>query len=271
MFAFLSDFFKKRGIFLFAPIALADCTVHKPYLLEREGISDGTAVMLAVPYFSSAAADRSRNLSAYAVSRDYHLFFSRLFGELLPLLRERYPDERFAGFGDHSPLAEVEAAAKAGLGCIGKNRMLITKDYSSYVFLGELITSAHIDAEVHPVRSCEGCGLCQRSCPMSESLGCLSALTQKKGSLTDEEQHALRSLGSAWGCDVCQEVCPHTRAAIASGSIFSPIPFFSEQALPHLTLDALDEMDDKAFSERAYAWRGRETVRRNLILLEEHE
>ena len=106
---------------------------------------------------------------------------------------------------------------------------------------------------------------------MSESLGCLSALTQKKGALTDEEQHALRALGSAWGCDVCQEVCPHTRAAIASGSIFSPIPFFSEQALPHLTLDALDEMDDKAFSERAYAWRGRETVRRNLILLEEHE
>ncbi len=271
MFAFLSNFFQAKGIDLFAPIRLSDCRIQKPYLLERAGITDGTVILLVVPYFTEACTDPARNLSVYAVSRDYHRFFSSLFEELLPLLREAFPSERFAAFVDHSPILEVEAAAKAGLGCIGKNHMLITKKYSSYVFLGELITSAHLETEIHPVECCEDCGLCQMKCPMVDAIGCLSALTQKKGALTAEEERAILSLGSVWGCDVCQSVCPHTKAAIESGSILSPIPFFSEHTLSHLTLAGLDAMDDTAFAERAYAWRGRETIRRNLILSEEHK
>lgn len=268
MFAFLSNFFEKNLIRCFAPIPLSACTVTKPYLLERAGIADGTAVMIAIPYFTKFCADPTRNISAYAVSKNYHAYFDRLFGELLPLLRQSFPEHAFAGFADHSPVAEVEAAALAGLGCIGENGLLITEEYSSYVFLGTLVTDAHLEAEVHPIHRCEGCGLCKKACPMTELGSCLSALTQKKGELTDEEAAALIRYGSAWGCDICQEVCPHTRRALQSGSIFSPIPYFYEAPTTHLTVELLDSMSDAEFEERAFSWRGRNPIRRNLLLLE---
>ncbi len=268
MFSFLSNFFKKNQIRCWSPIPLGTCRITKPYLLERAGILDGTAVMIAVPYFTEACADPSRNISAYAVSKNYHAYFDALFDALLPLLQERFPDRKFACFADHSPIAEVEAAALAGLGCIGENGLLITDDYASYVFLGSLITDEILPTEVHPIRRCEGCGLCKRACPMSEIGTCLSALTQKKGSLNEEEAAAVIRHGSAWGCDICQEVCPHTRRALQSGSIVSPIPYFSESPIPHLTVEVLDGMSEDDFAQRAFSWRGRDPVRRNLLLLE---
>ena len=70
-----------HGIVSAAPVALSDCTVTRPYLLERAGIASGTAVMMAVPYYTTVCDDPARNISVYAVSRDYHLFFARLLKE----------------------------------------------------------------------------------------------------------------------------------------------------------------------------------------------
>ena len=66
---------------------------------------------------------------------------------------------------------------------------------------------------------------------------------------------------SSWGCDVCQEVCPHNAKAEKT-----PIGFFNEKLVAHLTKDAVSLMDDTAFSERAFSWRGREVVLRNIEL-----
>ena len=273
MFAFLLNFFQKKGIELVAPIRLRDCKIQKPYLLERAEIESGTVFMLAVPYFTTACLSPCRNISAYAVSRDYHMFFEETFGELLPMLKERYPNGRFACFADHSPIAEADAAARAGLGVIGKNGLLITEKYSSYIFLGEIITSYEEKSIPAPKQKqeCESCGKCQKACPMTVSGGiCLSALTQKKGSLTEEEIATLCRYGSVWGCDICQEVCPHTQKAKESGSILSPVPFFSEKNVAHLTSSILNGMTSTEFSQRAYAWRGRDTVERNLRLIEKN-
>lgn len=271
MLEFLSDYFLQKGIRLFAPLPLSTCRVTRSYLLDREGIdpSGGTAVMLAIPYFTRAAAEPERNLSAYAVPRDYHLFFRELFDDLLPRLQREFPDDRFAGFADHSPIDERDAAARAGLGMIGQNGMLITEPYSSYVFLGELITTRTIPCAPQEIRFCEGCGACRRACPMGEIGTCLSALTQKKGELTEQEAADIRRFGSVWGCDICGEVCPHTRKALQSGTVFSEIPFFQNDTITHLTLDTLDGMSDGDFAARAFAWRGRSTVRRNLCLFED--
>lgn len=272
MFAFLSEILQKNHIDCFAALPLAACRVTKPYLLEREGISDGSVVLFAVPYFTPACASPKRNLSAYAVGRNYHAFFDTLFAELLPALRMRFPEHQFIGFADHSPIAEVEAAARAGLGVIGKNGLLLTERYSSYVFLGELITDASLPTSpLCEIASCEDCGLCRTACPMEECGACLSALTQKKGTLSPAEIASLRKFGTVWGCDLCQEVCPHTQRALLSGSIYTPIPYFHEQNLAHLTLEALDAMDEDTFNARAYSWRGRDTIRRNLLLTEEDE
>ena len=268
MFAFLSKFFLKKGIKLWAPLPLSACKIAKPYLLERANIASGTVIMIAIPYFTEDCLRSDRNISCYAVAKDYHLFFQELYDELLPLLRQRFPQYRFAGFADHSPIAEVNAAAQAGLGVVGKNRLLITEPYSSFVFLGTLVTDAVLSCEIQPVKSCENCGKCVSACPSKDAAPCLSALTQKKGELTESEENTIRYGRSVWGCDVCQFVCPHTQRALAEKTIFSPIPFFSEDTISTLTVKKLDEMPDDTFASRAYSWRGKATVRRNAELLE---
>ena len=268
----MTDFIKKTligaGIELFAPISLEKCTITRKYKLERCGFSDIaslSAVMIAVPYL---VKHEKRNISAYAAPRDYHEFFKELFGRIIPLLECEYPDHKFAGFSDDSPIDERSAAAVAGLGIAGDNGMLITEKYSSYVFLGEIITDMPIESAVGEVKRCEGCGKCRLACPMVSTGQCLSALTQKKGVLSPEEQKIILSHGYAWGCDICQEVCPHTKRAIDDGTIYTDVEYFKRDNIPFLTLDKINSMDDLEFASRAYSWRGRETIRRNLELLE---
>lgn len=267
MFEILLNILKKYHIDCVSALPLDACRVKKPYLLERCGIAEGSVVMLAVPYYTPACDTSERNLSAYAVARDYHLFFKDLFDELIPPLQEKFPKHKFVGFADHSPIDEIHAAASAGLGVIGKNGLLITPKYSSYVFLGALFTDMVLPSVTHEVQSCEGCGVCLKKCPSRDGV-CLSSLTQKKGDLTKQEESLIRESQCVWGCDVCQEVCPHTERAKKSGSIFSPISFFSEATLPRLSSEALNDMSDEDFRARAYSWRGRETIERNLKLFE---
>lgn len=261
-----------HGISLVAPVPLGALTVTRPYLLARHEIGDGTAFMIAVPYYTTFCDDPARNISAYAVSRDYHGFFEMLFTSVLPVLREKFPENRFVGFADHSPIAEGEAAVKAGLGTFGCNHLFLTKEHSSFVFLGEIITDAILPYKTHEVSVCTACGMCKRACPVGlDSAQCISALTQKKGELTPDEQQAIVSCGSLWGCDLCQLSCPVTVAAKRAGTLYSKIPYFNEDAIPHLTADAVRAMSDDAFAARAYSWRGRAVILRNLTLLEGEE
>ncbi|MBQ8408880.1 MAG: epoxyqueuosine reductase [Clostridia bacterium] len=263
-------FLSLHGARLCAPIPLRDCTIVRPYKLSRAGFEnlDGLyAVILAIPYLTR---HKSKNLSAYAIPRDYHGFYKEFFGSVLPLLEAQYPGYRFCGFADDSPIDEREAAAKAGLGVFGDNGMLITKQYSSYVFLGEIITDLPMpEAKAGPVGHCEGCGRCKVACPMGELGQCLSALTQKKGELTESEAEAIKKYGTVWGCDICQEVCPHTLRAAEAGTLYSDVDYFLEANLPCLSAELLDEMSDEEFARRAYSWRGRNTIGRNLRIFEE--
>lgn len=265
----ISLLLRERHIDLFAPIGLSDCKIMRKYLLDKSDISPegGSAVMIAVPY--RVKDEIVGNISEYAKSRDYHLFFSSLFNEMIPILRQTFPEHRFEGFADHSPIDEINAAALAGLGTIGANGLLITPKYSSFVFVGEIVTSAEIEYEKHDISLCENCGLCLRACPIGcDKQLCLSAITQKKGTLSSEESDLIVTYGSAWGCDICQNVCPHTQKAIESGSVYSSIPFFNQKRIPYLTYDILNGMSEDEFKERAYAWRGKATLLRNLRLLE---
>ena len=268
----MTEFIRKllmdEGIELCAAISLEKCTLTRKYKLDRCGFSDISglnAIMIAAPYL---VRHEKRNISSYAASRDYHGFFKELFERIIPLLKGEYPDHKVVGFADDSPIDERSAAAMSGLGIVGDNGMLITEKYSSYVFLGEIITDLPIKSVAQEIKRCEGCGQCKLACPMEEIGQCLSALTQKKGALSPEEQKVILSHECAWGCDICQEICPHTKKAISDGTAYTDVEYFKNENLPILTLAQIDSMSDSEFSTRAYSWRGRETIRRNLEILE---
>lgn len=270
MYEILLKFLQKNNIDLVGTVPLSACRIIRPYLLERANITSGTVFILAVPYFSRACEDASRRISAYAVPRDYHLFFEELYGELLPHLMKHFPNSHFAAFADHSPISELHAAVRAGLGVIGKNGLLLTEKYGSYVFLGEVITDMEIPCEAQAIKLCQNCGACASACPsiVSEKSVCLSALSQKKGLLSEDEQKILLQTNTVWGCDRCQECCPYNQRAKKAGTIYSPIPFFNENTLPSPTAEEIENMSDTDFAAHAYSWRGRETILRNLRLFE---
>lgn len=265
-------------------IPLSYCKPAKGYLLERAGIPDcGTAILFAIPYvMTEDILNPARNVSLYAVPRDYHGYVHGLTETILPILSQSFPAYRFALFSDHSPICEVDAAARAGLGVLGLHGLLITPTYGSFVFLGEIVTDADYMAVTgEPVPCfpsapplCEGCGACLAACPAgcnhASRDGCLSALTQKKGELSQEEMMAIRQGGLVWGCDTCQLACPYNRRVIRKKAD-TPIPYFREQRLIHVDADILDALNDKDFHERAYAWRGRTVIRRNTALLDPSE
>lgn len=258
-------------------IPLSDCRIQKPYLLKKHSISeDGTTILMAVPYLVTADAfDQRRNLSLYAVSKDYHGYFDALGKDILPRLAALYPDAHFALFADHSPIAEADAAARCGLGALGRHGLLITPAYGSFVFLGEIVTDMPYEAVTgHPApqipqepQRCHGCGTCIRACPgkcLPESRDtCLSALTQKKGILTDAEVGLLKEHDLIWGCDTCQLTCPLNQAVLREGRD-TPIRYFLEDRVLSLDAEALEQMPREIFDTYAFAWRGKDVLLRNI-------
>ncbi len=256
----LNEFFKENKIEYFAIIPFDECRITKPHLVDRIAFTPKSVIVFLIPYF----IEEGTNVSSYAVSRDYHIFIRKIGDELCRLLDEKYSCHSRA-FGDHSPIDERDAAAKCGLGILGKNGLLINEKYGSYVFIGEVITSAELECiyTTSNVQTCCECGLCTTACPKGEIGECLSALTQKKGDLTEKEAFFILKYNTAWGCDICQSVCPYNQNPKQT-----PIDFFYTSKIKSLNTSLLENMTDTEFSERAYSWRGKETVLRNLKLLE---
>lgn len=250
---------------------ISDCIIDRSYLMPEHA---SHALIFTVPYLSKAAQYTKGNLSVYAAPRDYHIFFSELFKNIKSKTEKIFPEFSINGFSDHSPINEVNAAVRAGLGILGDNHLLITPDYGSYVFIGEIFFSADEEKYRKISRSitdttsengkkstmisgCLHCGKCIKACPSPNE--CLSAVTQKKGNLTETEVKMISTTGTVWGCDVCQKVCPMNQ-----GIKLSEIPFFSEKLSFNITYSELENMSEPDFSERAYAWRGKNTIERNL-------
>ena len=269
----LTHLFAEEGIHTVAPLPFSICRVTNARLYEKQGMTPLSVLVFLIPYF----AIRPDNFSAYAAAEDYHFYAEGLYARLLEKMKVLFPDGEFLGFADHSPIDERDAAIRAGLGVYGKNRLLLSRKYGSYQFIGEILSTLPPEqfgnVSVSPFTFCIGCNACLSACPTGilrgESTECLSAITQKKGELSDEEKDLLRSVGTAWGCDECQRVCPYTKEALFKGTAYTAIPFFKENLITHLDTKTVEEMDDEAFARRAFAWRGRKTVLRNTHVLEE--
>ena len=267
----LKTIFENEQIEFFGVLPFSACRCRRPDLIERKGVHAQkiqSAIVFLVPYYIH---DRDGNISLYARSGDYHFYCDSLLDRILPILREKF-DGEFLGYADKSPIEENVAAAKAGLGVLGDNYLLINEKYGSFVFLAEILSTVPpeelgFSGTVSEVKSCLHCGVCKRVCPaQSENMECLSALTQKKGVLTEAQEIYIRKYGSVWGCDLCQISCPLTKKAIANG-VQTPISFFRENRISVLTEDTLNAMSETEFRSRAFSWRGKAPLLRNLSII----
>ena len=269
----LRALFEREHIFSIGVLPFSECRVTNARLYESIGFLPQSALVFLIPYFSV----QPDNFSAYAAAEDYHFYAKELYARMEAELKHLYPDGDFLCFSDHSPIDEVSAAVCAGLGVFGKNRLFISKEYGTYQFIGEFLSTlppdAFGEATVFPPLTCIGCDACLRACPTgilrNESDVCLSAITQRKGELSAEESALMRKVNTAWGCDECQRVCPYNKEAFHRGTAFTEIPFFKENLITHLDTRTVEEMPKEVFSRRAFAWRGQKTVLRNTRILEE--
>ena len=223
-------------------------------------------IVACFPYLLPEKNYAKSNVSKYAVVTDYHDVASTRLERACGELKKLFPANSFVPFADNSPIPEVRAALAAGLGVLGKNSLLITEKYGSFVFLGEIVTDLELDAKETPPVHCIGCGRCVSRCP-SQAIGengidsqkCLSAITQKKGSLTEKETELMINCGCVWGCDICQDICPMNKTAAATQIeefLADPVPLLSAE----MPLEG-----------RAYAWRGRKVIERNLSIFNQGE
>ncbi len=258
------DFFEQNGITVYGCVPYDDRFVlNEPYLAKRYSAERRALLSFAVPYY---VQDERRNISIYAVSKDYHLYFKELFADLKQFLVRRESKTHFCAFADVSPFAERTLAAACGLGTVGDNGLLINETYGSFVFLGSIITDLAPDLlprKAESDRTCIHCERCKTLCPSPDN--CLSSITQTKGELPVNYRRLIAAYGCAWGCDICQTVCPANRDLPES-----PIEFFHRDRMPIVTTKQIETMSDEDFSARAYAWKGKACILRNLSIIE-HE
>jgi len=159
-------------------------------------------------------------VARYAWGRDYHEVIPPKLRALADSITELVgPETRCRTFVDTGPLLDRAAAARAGLGFIGKNTCILTGRHGSYIFLSAVLTTADLHPDPFITRDCGSCRACLDACPTQAFVGprqldatrCISYLTiEHRGWIAPE----LRPLMEDWifGCDVCQDVCPWNRA-----------------------------------------------------------
>ena len=131
--------FAAEKIEYFGMIPFELCKViNEPLLKRRVSFEPKTAILFLVPYYTGEHP--GRNVSLYAVSKDYHIYFKELFARIESALSDFFPGYGFKGFADHAPIGETVAASRCGLGLVGERFQLINGKYGSHVFIGEILT-----------------------------------------------------------------------------------------------------------------------------------
>lgn len=231
-----------------------------------------SVIVCLFPYYTGEKA--GANIARYCYALDYHTLIRKKLEQIGGYLEKNIPDFAYQTYTDTGPLADRYLAYLAGLGFYGIHSQLIHPTYGSYVCIGYLLTNYPFEPDKPSALTCMQCGRCIRSCPGKAILGdfsldprrCRSYLTQKKGGLTTKEQAILRTSGLVFGCDICQDVCPHNQKVPCT-----PITEFQESLLPHIDCQNLPALSNKEFvrryGNRAFSWRGKKTLVRNFTYL----
>lgn len=202
---------------------------------------------------------------------DYHLVLKEKLEAIGEYIKSIMPDAKYICMTDTGALSDHAAAERAGIGWIGKNSLLITPEYGSYVYLGEIITNINFP-EDNPIQNqCGECNKCIDYCPngaivdskIVNTRKCNSFLTQSK-ELKIEDYEKLGN--RLYGCDTCQQVCPKNKGI----NYYNHPEFIPDPELAKPVLKSLLTISNKEFKKNwgttAAGWRGKKIIQRNAII-----
>lgn len=169
-------------------------------------------------------------VSVYAWGEDYHRVLKHKLSQLLSYIQEHAGEVNARIFTDSAPVMDKVWAAKSGLGWIGKHTNLITPQRGSWYFIGEIILDLALEPDAAVNDFCGTCTRCIDACPTGalepyriDARKCISYLTIELRDKTPAVYHDQLN-GWAYGCDICQQVCPwNSFATAATGQDFKPL------------------------------------------------
>lgn len=233
--------------------------MHDPRRQDIQQVLPGvrSVVVVALHYNTpqSEPAPGTARISRYAQGRDYHKVMGKPLQKLARWLDAQQPGNRSLAYVDTGPIQEKAWAQAAGLGWIGKNACLITLEYGSWVFLGEVLTTVELEVDIPHPNHCGTCTRCLKSCPTAaivepayvDARLCLAYHTIENRAET--LPHTIARGQNNWvvGCDVCQSCCPFNQRSerwqkFTDIADLTPRPFWQN---PQLT--KLASLDDATF------------------------
>jgi len=183
-----------------------------------------TVIGLLLNYFPPEIFPEEDNfvLSKYAYGRDYHVVLKERTQVLIRFLKEECGSVRSKAYVDSAPVLEKAWARQCGLGWTGKNTLLIRPGKGSFHFIAIILTDLDLEPDLPETDHCGNCRLCLDACPTGalekpfvlSPAKCLAYLTiDEEGDLPAELKDNFRN--RIYGCDICQDVCPYNRFAVA--------------------------------------------------------
>lgn len=217
-------------------------------------------------------------IARYARGRDYHPTMKRKLHDIADILRDKYPGNKFRSFVDSAPVLEREHAARAGLGWIGKHTLLIHPRLGSYLTLGGIATSLELEPppELATTDACGTCTRCIDACPTQaispysvDGSRCISYLTIERRETIPTHFHTPINTW-IYGCDICQEVCPHNSPRDASIDVGTPRPDYTPRRDSFNIFEILDWMESdrrSAFSTSPMKRATLDMMKRNALVV----
>lgn len=236
----------------------------------RTIISIAVAYPRRLPQQPQKTAFRRGKITPNSWGLDYHYILQDKLERLARGIEKLTADFEYKGMVDTGALVDTAVARRAGIGFIGKNGLVISKEFGSYMFLGELITNLELEPDSPVDYDCGDCNRCVEACPTSCLLGdstmdarrCLSFQTQDKGMMDLEFRKKIKTV--IYGCDICQICCPYNKG-IDSPPVVDIDPDLAQpELIPFLNLS--NGQFKEKFGMIAGSWRGKNILQRNAII-----